>query len=305
VAAPAVRRQAMSAEAEQLANVLLTLRDARPWARGFRLLRLRRALGAKLRGPTPFRTAASMDGPSVRSVPSARGGSSNGAPQRAAAEQRHLTGMLRSAAAHLLNPRKCNALHAAKLLTAAMLAALAATRPGGAAGVASSLRCCTYLALHGSYLIWWFLHFLLAPGWCATLFPGDVGGARGLVSLVAVVGAAYALPGALALRNEAPFSPVAAAACTAAFVLGSLTNAAADFYKAGAKDSGAGAGAVTGGPYTHLAHPNWLGDWIRYAALAAVAGHPAAFAVPAYIVYRNFSLQAARRRAAQAAGKAR
>jgi hypothetical protein len=241
------------------------------------------------------------DGPSERG-----GGSSNGAPQRAAAEQRHRTGV-RSAAAHLLNPRKCNALHAAKLLTAALLAAAAATRPGGAAGVASSLRCCTYLALHGSYLVWWFMHpLLLAPGWCATLFPGEVGGARGLASLVAVVGAAYALPGALALRNEAPLSPVAAAACTAAFVLGSLTNAAADFYKAGAKDSGAGPGAVTGGPYTHLAHPNWLGDWIRYAALAAVSGHPAAFAVPVYIVYRNFSLQAARRRAAQAAaGKAR
>jgi protein-S-isoprenylcysteine O-methyltransferase Ste14 len=243
-----------------------------------------------------------MHGSSARNGP-ARGGSSNAAPLAARQHHNDNQHRLRSAAAYLLNPRTCNALHLAKLLTASLLVALVATHPGGAAGVASNVRCCTYLALHGSYLCYWFLHPLLSPGWCAAVFPGDVGGARALAQMLAVLGAAYALPGALAFRNQAPLSPAAAAVATVAFVLGSLTNAAADFYKAGAKDSGF-RGAVTGGPYAHLRHPNWVGDWIRYAALAAVAGHPAAFAVPAYIVYLNFSAQSARRRAL-AAKKAR
>lgn len=152
-----------------------------------------------------------------------------------------------------------------------------------------TMRAWTYVALHGTYLIWWFVHQRLSPTWGPTVFPeGDI--PMPMVAFVFLaVGPGYSLPGYYAFKSFAEPQPWVVTACMMAFAWGSLINCAADFYKDGAKVAKPGA-LVTSGPYRLARHINWFGDWLRYGSFVAISGAaPGAFFPLAWTMLFNLA----------------
>lgn len=152
-----------------------------------------------------------------------------------------------------------------------------------------TMRAWTYVALHGTYLVWWFLHQRLSPTWGRTVFgPAETPVLAALVIFLAV-GPGYALPGYYAFKSAVEPQPWVLMASTMMFAWGSLINCAADFYKDGFKAAKPGA-VVTSGPYQLARHINWFGDWLRYGSFAVVGGcAPLAFFPLAWTAFVNLA----------------
>lgn len=138
-------------------------------------------------------------------------------------------------------------------------------------------RVVLYLALHISYCIWWLVEQLLFPARRQQIFRDAIGWPLAVATVV-YVGLFFALPGWLAMANAAPLSPYIAALAVVMFSFGSLINTAADVQKTTAKELGAG--LVQDGSWRRIRHVNYLGDLIRYASFAVLAGSPWAWLLP-------------------------
>jgi protein-S-isoprenylcysteine O-methyltransferase Ste14 len=142
-------------------------------------------------------------------------------------------------------------------------------------------RVVLYLALHISYCVWWLVEQWLLPARREQIFRDRL--APGLVVLtVLYVGVFFALPGWLAMANPAPLAPLTMALAVVMFSFGSLINTTADVQKTTAK--ALGATLVEDGSWRRLRHVNYLGDLIRYASFAVLAGSPWAWLLPASVL---------------------
>ena len=130
-------------------------------------------------------------------------------------------------------------------------------------------RVVLYLALHISYCVWWLVEQLLFPARRQPIVRYTIGWPL-VVATVLYVGLFFALPGWLAMANAAPLSPYIAAVAVVMFSFGSLINIAADVQKTTAKQLGAA--LVQDGSWQLIRHVNYLGDLIRYASFAVLAG---------------------------------
>lgn len=155
-----------------------------------------------------------------------------------------------------------------------------------------------YFGLHGSYMIWWFIHQYLCPDWASTVFKEEVEGLGAILFYGSAVGILYLIPAYVSFTNATPASPLLCIASILVFNLGNFLNIAADMYKGGAKDTKPGQ-TVTTGPYARARHLNWTGDWLRYGGLALLSGNPVSFIVPAWVVFINWG-QMQKREAGQA-----
>jgi protein-S-isoprenylcysteine O-methyltransferase Ste14 len=144
-----------------------------------------------------------------------------------------------------------------------------------------SERVVLYLALHISYCIWWLVEQWLLPARREQIFRDSIGPGL-LVVMVLYVGVFFALPGWLAMANPAPLAPFTLALAVVMFTFGSLINTTADVQKTTAK--ALGATLVEDGSWRRLRHVNYLGDLIRYASFAVLAGSPWAWLLPAAIL---------------------
>ena len=142
-------------------------------------------------------------------------------------------------------------------------------------------RVVLYLALHISYCVWWLVEPWLLPARREQIFRDPVGPASAVL-IVLYVGLFFALPGWLAMANPAPLAPITLASAVVLFSFGSLINTTADVQKTTAK--ALGAGLVEDGSWRRLRHVNYLGDLIRYASFAVLAGSVWAWLVPAAIL---------------------
>jgi protein-S-isoprenylcysteine O-methyltransferase Ste14 len=84
------------------------------------------------------------------------------------------------------------------------------------------------------------------------------------------------------MANPAPLAPFTLALAVVMFTFGSLINTSADVQKTTAK--ALGATLVEDGSWRRLRHVNYLGDLIRYASFAVLAGSPWAWLLPAAIL---------------------
>jgi protein-S-isoprenylcysteine O-methyltransferase Ste14 len=142
-------------------------------------------------------------------------------------------------------------------------------------------RVVLYLALHISYCVWWLVEQLLLPERRAQIFREPSAPAT-TVAIVLYVGVFFALPGWLAMANPNPLSPFTLALAVVMFCFGSLINTTADVQKTTAK--ALGAGLVEDGSWRRIRHVNYLGDLIRYASFAVLAGSPWAWLLPASVL---------------------
>jgi protein-S-isoprenylcysteine O-methyltransferase Ste14 len=142
-------------------------------------------------------------------------------------------------------------------------------------------RVVLYLALHISYCVWWLVEQLLFPARRQQIFRDTIGWPVALATVL-YVGLFFALPGWLAMANAAPLSPYMAALAVVMFSFGSLINTAADVQKTTAKELGAG--LVQDGSWRRIRHVNYLGDLIRYASFAVLAGSAWAWLLPASVL---------------------
>lgn len=140
-----------------------------------------------------------------------------------------------------------------------------------------SERVVLYLALHISYCVWWLVEQLLFPARRLQIFRDTIGWPLVVVTVL-YVGLFFALPGWLAMVNAAPLSPYIAALAVVMFSFGSLINTAADVQKTTAKELGAA--LVQDGSWRRIRHVNYLGDLIRYASFAVLAGSAWAWLLP-------------------------
>lgn len=170
-----------------------------------------------------------------------------------------------------------NAINRAKLTTVATIA-LCVLQHGGL----NNMRQTLYVALHGSYLLYWYIHQYAVPEWQPFTDPA---GLPVIFMAFTLIGVGYALPVFLAFSNPHDISPYFALLCIMTNVLGTAINAGSDWYKAGAK--AAGGSMVKTGPYTWSLRPNYLGDWLRYLSFAMVTGRPLALLLPAFVVLTN------------------
>jgi protein-S-isoprenylcysteine O-methyltransferase Ste14 len=138
-------------------------------------------------------------------------------------------------------------------------------------------RVVLYLALHISYCVWWLVEQLLFPARCEQIFRERISAPLAAVTVL-YVGVFFALPGWLAMANPAPLSPWVAALAIVMFSFGSLINTAADVQKTTAKELGVG--LVQDASWRRIRHVNYLGDLIRYASFAVLAGSPWAWLLP-------------------------
>jgi protein-S-isoprenylcysteine O-methyltransferase Ste14 len=138
-------------------------------------------------------------------------------------------------------------------------------------------RVVLYLALHISYCVWWLVEQLLFPARRQQIFRDTIGWPL-VVATVLYVGLFFALPGWLAMANAVPLSPYTAAVAVVMFSFGSLINTAADVQKTTAKQLGAG--LVQDDRWRRIRHVNYLGDLIRYASFAVLAGSAWAWLLP-------------------------
>jgi protein-S-isoprenylcysteine O-methyltransferase Ste14 len=142
-------------------------------------------------------------------------------------------------------------------------------------------RVVLYLALHISYCVWWLVEQLLFPARRQQIFRETVSAPLAVV-IVLYVGVFFALPGWLAMANPTPLSPYGAALAIVMFSFGSLINTAADVQKTTAKELGAG--LVQDASWRSIRHVNYLGDLIRYASFAVLAGSPWAWLLPVSVL---------------------
>jgi protein-S-isoprenylcysteine O-methyltransferase Ste14 len=145
----------------------------------------------------------------------------------------------------------------------------------------SSLRLTVYLTLHIAYCVWWLLEQWLFPERGRQLFTERLGPV-GLVLVVLYVGIFYCLPGWLAMANPAALGSTALVGGLLLYIYGSLINTAADVQKGTAKTLGAT--LVRDGIWRRLRHVNYLGDLLRYASFAVIAGSPWAWLLPASVL---------------------
>lgn len=158
-------------------------------------------------------------------------------------------------------------INACKVATAASLGAFAFFFKGGR----TALRGPLYLALHGSYLTWWFIHQKLSPTWGPTVFPVSDMPIPAVAMVFLAIGPGYALPGYFAFSSTREVGPAGLVGSIALFALGQTVNAAVDFYKDGAKSVKPGA-MVTTGPFRLARHLNWGADWLRYGSFTLASG---------------------------------
>ncbi|MFM7362344.1 MAG: DUF1295 domain-containing protein, partial [Cyanobium sp.] len=142
-------------------------------------------------------------------------------------------------------------------------------------------RVVLYLALHITYCVWWLVEQWLLPARQEQIFRDRIGPGL-VVASVLYVGLFFSLPGWLAMANPAPLSPYAAALAIVMFSFGSLINTAADVQKTTAKELGAG--LVQDASWRRIRHVNYLGDLIRYASFAVLAGSAWAWVLPASVL---------------------
>jgi protein-S-isoprenylcysteine O-methyltransferase Ste14 len=121
----------------------------------------------------------------------------------------------------------------------------------------------------------------LLPERRAQIFRDPVG-PGGAVLMVLYVGLFFALPGWLAMANPNPLSPLTTALAVVMFSFGSLINTSADVQKTTAK--ALGAGLVEDGCWRRIRHVNYLGDLIRYASFAVLAGSAWAWLLPVSVL---------------------
>jgi protein-S-isoprenylcysteine O-methyltransferase Ste14 len=138
-------------------------------------------------------------------------------------------------------------------------------------------RVVLYLALHISYCVWWLVEPWLLPARREQIFRDPVGPTTAVL-MVLYVGLFFALPGWLAMANPAPLAPVTMVLAVVMFTFGSLINTTADVQKTTAKQLGVG--LVEDGSWRRIRHVNYLGDLIRYASFAVLAGSPWAWLLP-------------------------
>jgi protein-S-isoprenylcysteine O-methyltransferase Ste14 len=142
-------------------------------------------------------------------------------------------------------------------------------------------RVVLYLALHITYCAWWLVEPLLLPARAEQIFREPVDPLT-TVFIVLYVGLFFAVPGWLAMANPAPLAPLTMALAVVLFSFGSLLNTCADVQKTTAKMLGVG--LVEDGCWRRIRHVNYLGDLIRYASFAVLAGSPWAWLVPASVL---------------------
>lgn len=150
-----------------------------------------------------------------------------------------------------------------------------------------TMRAYIYIALHGSYLTWWFIHQRLSPSWGPAVFGEDDIPLPVLAIVFIIVGPGYSLPGYFAFKSNVEPEPWVLMAAVMMYSWGSLINVAADFYKDGFKVASPG-GLVTQGPYRLARHINWFGDWMRYGSFALVSGSPISLLILGYTIFFNF-----------------
>jgi hypothetical protein len=185
-------------------------------------------------------------------------------------------------------------INACKVATAASIAAFAFAFKGGR----TALRGPLYVALHGSYLGWWFVHQRLSPTWGPTVFPTSDMPIPAVALVFLAIGPGYALPGFFAFRSTREVGAAELVGSIALFAWGSLLNCAGDFYKDGAKSAKPGATVMTG-PFRLARHISWFGDWMRYASFTLASGaalsNPLAYLPLAFTMTLNLSSLAQRR----------
>ncbi|KAK9832175.1 hypothetical protein WJX74_001678 [Apatococcus lobatus] len=186
-------------------------------------------------------------------------------------------------------------LNVAKITTAALIFLLI-----GIYGL-SDLRKIVYSSLHLSYLTWWFVHQWVAPGWLDICFGSPLPNIIDPATIIGIYGVFYALPAWCAFTNTSPMLPAVAILSTILFSTGSAINISADLYKTAQKQ--AGVKKVTSHIYDGRlgAHPNHVGDWMRYSSFALASGTFLAWLIPALIVF--FNLKTVRERAAKSPAK--
>ena len=139
-----------------------------------------------------------------------------------------------------------------------------------------------------------FVHQWVAPGWLDICFGIPLPNLIEPSKIIGIYGVLYALPAWCAFTNTSPMLPAVAVLSTILFSIGSAINISADLYKTAQKE--AGVKKVTSHLYDGRlgAHPNYVGDWMRYSSFAIASGSFWAWVVPAFIVYSN--LKTARQR---------
>jgi protein-S-isoprenylcysteine O-methyltransferase Ste14 len=173
-----------------------------------------------------------------------------------------------------------NLLNACKVTTLAALAACAYHYGF------QTMRAYIYFATHVTYLVWWFAHQRISPNWGKSVFgEGDLPVA-GIITLFLIIGPGYALPGYFAFKSTSEPHPWVLVASIMLYTLGSLINAAGDWYKDGAKSIQPSAVVMTG-PFSLSRHISWFGDWLRYGSYALMSGTPMGLFPLAWTMFFN------------------
>ncbi|MFB2934835.1 DUF1295 domain-containing protein [Aerosakkonemataceae cyanobacterium BLCC-F154] len=133
-----------------------------------------------------------------------------------------------------------------------------------------------YLCLHISYCTWWLLEQWFFPQ--RRLFFNEPVNAIGFISITAIVGVFYAMPGYFAFTNPTPIALTTVAIALPLYIFGSLINASADVQKMTAKQFEAG--LVKDNIWRFSRNINYFGDLLRYLSFSVVAGAIWAYLVP-------------------------
>lgn len=141
------------------------------------------------------------------------------------------------------------------------------------------LRQVLYLCLHISYCTWWLLEQWFYPQ-RRQMFNEPVN-TIGFISITAIVGFLYAMPGYLAFTNPTPIAFTTVSIALPLYIFGTLINATADVQKTTAKQYQPG--LVKDNIWRFSRNINYFGDILRYLSFSVVAGSIWAYLVPGLI----------------------
>ncbi|MGA9383065.1 MAG: DUF1295 domain-containing protein [Phormidium sp.] len=142
-----------------------------------------------------------------------------------------------------------------------------------------NLRQVIYLCLHISYCTWWLLEQWFYPQ--RRQFFNEPVNAIGFISITAIVGFFYAMPGYFAFTNPIPLALTTVGIALPLYIFGSLINTSADVQKMTAKQFEAG--LVKDNIWRFSRNINYFGDILRYLSFSVVAGSIWAYLVPVSI----------------------
>ncbi len=142
-----------------------------------------------------------------------------------------------------------------------------------------------YFSMHTTYVIWWLVEQLFFP-LRRTILQNTIDFPTAIMVFL-LVGWGYALPGYLCFASSSPSIPTSQAIIgLMVYIFGFVFNSSCDFYVLGAKSVNPKI-RVQDGVFSVWSYPQYIGDWMRYGAMAFVSGNIYSSVVPLFVVTFN------------------